>query len=369
MEPVAKQALLSDLQRFFDKDTKLFYRNNGTPYRRGYLLYGPLGTGQTSLSQAITSEYGLELFVVDLTEMSDTDLQDIFKRLPSRCVVLMEDIDAADFDQQYDDYDDNHDHEMSNKKTRVTLSGLLNTLDGFGAAEGRLIILTTNAPDALDKAVHRPGGIDRKIYLGYSTTMSAACTFPRIFGNDPKEKFPADAIAHLATKFGKKIPHDMSTPCEIQEFCMEHRGQPIEALKDFPKFVEERIAGKHEFEYDINRQQKAKAGILATDEEGSEPDEEVYASLGRSKHQKLSDMQRSEGTERYDTAYHRVPVDDFVGIRIDPELACGTYYPAQDRVQDRSMEKMKRGSWSLLGRAPHRSRIFMRTLETATASR
>jgi chaperone BCS1 len=177
MEPVAKQALLTDLQSFFDQDTKLYYRNNGVPYRRGYLPYGPPDTGKTSLSQAIASEYDLELFFIDLTDMNDSRLQEIFKYLPSRCVVVLEDIDAAgivreDFmiskthaghrrarhgpqtdsdeigdDGDSDDEDDERDgSKQSKKKTKVTLSGLLNVLDGPGSKEGRLVILTTNAP-------------------------------------------------------------------------------------------------------------------------------------------------------------------------------------------------------------------------------
>jgi chaperone BCS1 len=95
MEPAAKQKLLTDVQNFFDQGTKSWYRSNGVPYRSGYLLYGPLGNGKTSLTQAIASAYDLELFVIDLTGRNDITLQLVFKGLPERCVVLVEDIDAA----------------------------------------------------------------------------------------------------------------------------------------------------------------------------------------------------------------------------------------------------------------------------------
>jgi chaperone BCS1 len=95
MEPAAKKKLLTDVQNLFDQGTKSWYRSNGVPYRRGYLLYGPLGNGKTSLSQAIASAYDLELFVIDLIGMNDITLQLVFKGLPERCVVLVEDIDAA----------------------------------------------------------------------------------------------------------------------------------------------------------------------------------------------------------------------------------------------------------------------------------
>lgn len=48
----------------------------------------------------------------------------------------------------------------------VTLSGLLNVLDGFGAPENVLFVMTTNKVEALDPALLRPGRIDYKLYLG-----------------------------------------------------------------------------------------------------------------------------------------------------------------------------------------------------------
>ena len=50
--------------------------------------------------------------------------------------------------------------------SRLTLSGLLNMLDGVLSTEGRIIIMTSNYPEVLDKALIRPGRIDVKEYFG-----------------------------------------------------------------------------------------------------------------------------------------------------------------------------------------------------------
>jgi chaperone BCS1 len=63
----------------------------------------------------------------------------------------------------------------------------LNTLDGPESKEGHIVILTTNAPDSLDKALYLPGRIELKVFLGYSTCVTAGITFMRIFGSDSQK--------------------------------------------------------------------------------------------------------------------------------------------------------------------------------------
>jgi chaperone BCS1 len=62
-----------------------------------YLFHGPPGTGKTSLSFALAGVFGLEVYCVSLNEkdMTESDLATLFDTLPSRCIVLLEDIDSA----------------------------------------------------------------------------------------------------------------------------------------------------------------------------------------------------------------------------------------------------------------------------------
>ena len=55
---------------------------------------------------------------------------------------------------------------------QVTLSGLLNFVDGLWATSGeeRIIIFTTNYKERLDPALLRPGRMDMHIHMGYCTT-------------------------------------------------------------------------------------------------------------------------------------------------------------------------------------------------------
>jgi chaperone BCS1 len=50
----------------------------------------------------------------------------------------------------------------------VSLSALLNVLDGVGSQEGRVLIMTTNHAERLDAALIRLGRVDMKLELGYT---------------------------------------------------------------------------------------------------------------------------------------------------------------------------------------------------------
>jgi hypothetical protein len=60
-------------------------------------------------------------------------------------LLVIEDFEKIDLDQ-----------------TDVTVSGLLNAIDGPLASEGRVLVITANEPDAINKYFLRPGRVDRR---------------------------------------------------------------------------------------------------------------------------------------------------------------------------------------------------------------
>ena len=71
--------------------------NIGVPYRRGYLLHGPPGSGKTSYIQALAATVGYNVCILNLSErgLSDDKLNHLLSNVPERNVVLIEDVDAA----------------------------------------------------------------------------------------------------------------------------------------------------------------------------------------------------------------------------------------------------------------------------------
>jgi mitochondrial chaperone BCS1 len=110
--------------------------------------------------------------------MDDTTLNDLVSELPQQCILLMEDIDAAlnpGITRDLNDDDATSDEGVNKRRqerqqsapqstgSRVTLSGVLNALDGISAQEGRILYATTNIYSALDPALCRPGRMDLHI--------------------------------------------------------------------------------------------------------------------------------------------------------------------------------------------------------------
>jgi chaperone BCS1 len=150
--------LHDDIHEFFTR--REWYAQMGIPWRRGYLFFGPPGTGKTSVAFALAGELRLKLCALSLTnpKLTDNVMANLLQRTPPRSLILIEDIDA--FFKARDKQD---------TRIQISFSGLLNAIDGVGAQEGRVVVLTTNHREQLDAALIRPGRIDLQIELGNAT--------------------------------------------------------------------------------------------------------------------------------------------------------------------------------------------------------
>ena len=186
LKPGEKEHLMQDLEKF--RTSRQRYRRLGVPFHRGYLLYGPPGTGKTSLVSALAAKFGMSIYVVNLTEFNDRTLKSAMNDVPENSVILFEDIDcmgAGNRRPALNEWRDQPPTVGAGKDTPdrfgVTLSGLLNVLDGFHAPENVVFVMTTNKMDALDPALLRPGRIDYKLFLGEPTQSQRIELYRRFF--------------------------------------------------------------------------------------------------------------------------------------------------------------------------------------------
>ena len=193
LEPGEKEHLIEDVAQF--RKSKPRYQRLGIPYHRGYLLYGPPGTGKTSLVSALAAHFGLSIYTINLTNFSDRGLMVAVNQVPASSVLLFEDIDCMKGSQSRTGAGSGAGQsrpatpstdENAVLQNGVTLSGLLNVLDGFYAPTGVLFVMTTNDFGKLDEALLRPGRIDYKLYLGKASDHQKAELYRRFFPESPE---------------------------------------------------------------------------------------------------------------------------------------------------------------------------------------
>lgn len=148
------ERIVADVGRWLDAEAE--YARRCVPWHRAHLYEGPPGTGKTSVARAVASHHGMDVWYLPLGDLkNDAELLRVASRIGPRSMLLLEDVDVFHAATQRDDSDGH-----------VTLSGLLNTLDGIATPHGLLTVLTTNNPSVLDDAVIRPGRVDLVEHFG-----------------------------------------------------------------------------------------------------------------------------------------------------------------------------------------------------------
>lgn len=101
--PLHSVVLDAGVSEKIERDVKAFlhrrqwYADRGIPYRRGYLLHGPPGSGKTSYIQALAGSLSYDICLLNLSErgLGDDKLNHLLSNAPERSFILIEDVDAA----------------------------------------------------------------------------------------------------------------------------------------------------------------------------------------------------------------------------------------------------------------------------------
>ena len=183
----------------------------------------------------------------------------------------------------FDDYEEHGGH----ADTRITLSGLLNALDGVSAQEGRLLFATTNRYHSLDPALIRPGRMDIRVEFRLASQYQARELYKRFYFPDAPDETTTDddasndsgyvtpttdvsdpigsdeppmyngathlarapklskkKIEQLAERFGARIPERELSMASLQGYLMSYKTRPFQAVDDVERWVEDTREGR-----------------------------------------------------------------------------------------------------------------------------
>ncbi|OAG04388.1 P-loop containing nucleoside triphosphate hydrolase protein, partial [Paraphaeosphaeria sporulosa] len=171
------------------------YSASGIPYKRGILLQGPPGTGKSSISLALAGHIRASLYNITIGEVRNGGhLVELFLSARHGSVVLLEDIDSAGIGREKVSISEDSPNASKNGEEKPNSDTEL-------AEDGVVLIMTTNEPENLDKALIRPGRIDKQIHVGHASRAVAGNIFTRFYSDINNERDVSDYISEMAIEF------------------------------------------------------------------------------------------------------------------------------------------------------------------------
>ena len=270
MEEKKKEEIKSDLVKF--SKSKDYYKKIGKAWKRGYLLFGPPGTGKSTMIAAMANFLEYDVYDLELTTVMDnTQLRSLLIETSSKSIIVIEDIDCSlnltGQRKKKEEEEDGDEKKMmmksegEKKESKVTLSGLLNFIDGLWSACGgeRIIVFTTNFVDKLDPALIRKGRMDKHIEMSYCGFEAFKVLAKNYLDVEESELF--DEVKRLLEVEGIKMtPADVGenllpkSEGEEGETCLKRLIEALkEAKEEAKKRVEEEVKQKKEEEEDKKR--------------------------------------------------------------------------------------------------------------------
>ncbi|XP_061345320.1 AAA-ATPase ASD, mitochondrial-like isoform X3 [Gastrolobium bilobum] len=298
MDPKKKEEIINDLVKF--KNGKEYYAKIGKAWKRGYLLYGPPGTGKSTMIAAMANFMNYDVYDLELTAVKEnTDLRKLLIETSSKSIIVIEDIDCSlDLTGQRKkkkekDEDDGEapknpikkDEEEENKGSKVTLSGLLNFIDGIWSACGgeRIIIFTTNFVEKLDPALIRRGRMDKHIELSYCCYEAFKVLANNYLDVESHSLFPT---------IEKLLGETNMTPADVAENLM-----PKSIIEDSETCLKNLIDSLEKAKEEAKKKAEEEAKKKAEDEEAQLKAEKAKEQMGQEEVVKANGKSKEEVKE------------------------------------------------------------------------
>jgi hypothetical protein len=242
-----RQKVRNHMQFFLTR--KDWYEDKGIPYTLGFMFHGGPGCGKTSSIKAIANTARRHIINIHLSQIkTKAQLTHLFYNddihvhngntiekytipIHERLYVI-EDIDAmgdAILSREFKKPEPKKEkttedawaaaHKEEDEPEVIDLSFLLNLLDGTLETSGRIIAISSNYPERIDKALIRPGRIDMIVHF---------------------KKCNREILREMATSFYDREFEDWTTPeldyrwspAEVNQIMFRNFSKPEDAIQE-----------------------------------------------------------------------------------------------------------------------------------------
>jgi hypothetical protein len=207
-----KDDIIKDIDEFLSSEED--YQTFGHPYKRNYLFFGPPGNGKTSLISAIASQYNLDIYLMSFSvNITDEIFKKLISSLPINGLLVFEDIDGL-FDEK--------------EKKQISISTVLNIMDGLAKKNRLMTIMTTNHYDRLSEAFKRAGRVDMSVEFdiasidSFNQIIQFFCKYKNVDMNDE--------YGVMVEEFYNGIKYLAPSCALVQKFIFENRKVEIKEL-------------------------------------------------------------------------------------------------------------------------------------------
>lgn len=200
-----KNKIINEIGEFIKN--KEWYEERGINYKLTYLLHGLPGTGKSSLIVALASLFDKSIYMVNVNSISDEDFQRQLANVGENSFIVIEDIDVSEATASRATSKD-FEEEKVVKKSPLSMSTLLNCLDGISSLNGNVIFITTNHIERLDFAFTRKGRVDHIVEI------------QRLTNEEVKEYIQ---LVYPGSTIPQEMHFEPIAGCDIQAHFLEHK--------------------------------------------------------------------------------------------------------------------------------------------------
>ncbi|MDU0939219.1 MAG: ATP-dependent zinc metalloprotease FtsH [Clostridiales bacterium] len=231
------------------------YAKIGAKLPKGALLVGPPGTGKTLIAKAVAGEAHVPFFSLagsDFVEMfvgvGASRVRDLFKEAQKQApaIIFIDEIDAIgkSRDSRFG----------GNDEREQTLNQLLAEMDGFDSSKGLFILAATNRPEVLDKALLRPGRLDRRVIVD-KPDLKGRVEILKVHSKNVHMDDTVD-LEEIALATSGAVGSDLANMINEAAIAAVKSGRQAVSQADLWEAVEVVIAGKEKKDRILSAQEK-----------------------------------------------------------------------------------------------------------------